>query len=600
MSQSIITKIAARRKRVRITKPTGRKPMRLGALLLKEVSYKDEWRIQATWRDPARRKRWFNNWRAAEEFAQKENKRLDVIKERGAGRFTFNDAADSYLKRCEQRVHAKNRDLTPDSLFAYQRDVENLEPKFGHLRLETITTQDVEDWLIEQRTKFSDHTTSRWLIRLRSILDHAVDRGMLHANPLRVKKIKQLNKYKKRVDIPDRSDLEVLRKFLNQPRPVKNGTLKWSCLRVLVLLGASCGMRAGEVAGLRWDSIDPVTGEIDIKESIAPRAGRKGPKTEAGYRKVPTTPRARDIINEHAELYKQQEGKCVGSVLKTRDMEYLRPHMVSAWFTEVMLEAGLVRPGTKKQPKFTFHALRHWCASHWMKTTGDVHQVAKWLGHKNASMTLDIYGHCLDDSEAREKFERMPDWLNPIVEIDAPLQRRPIQITEPLALPAPTEPALEFNSVEQVERGFHVDVPDIAKPWLKPFIQMLADGISVREAYRLITPQVPPSVMPTGGIRKPRISAQAHVIAELKRLNMPTPKEIAARVRDERILKLHAEKYQAGDIARMMKCGRSVVFRALKSRHKENAHNPLNYNLKPGAAKKAKAQTEHKSQLKLL
>src|SRR6266478_3764626 len=176
MSVSSITKIVARRKRVRITKPTGRKPMRLGALLLKEVSYKDEWRIQATWRDPARRKRWFNNWRAAEEFAQKENKRLDVIKERGAGRFIFNDAADSYLKRCEQRVHAKNnRDLTPDSLFAYQRDVENLEPKFGHLRLETITTQDVEDWLIEQRTKFSDHTTNRWLIRLRSILDRAVD-----------------------------------------------------------------------------------------------------------------------------------------------------------------------------------------------------------------------------------------------------------------------------------------------------------------------------------------------------------------------------------------------------------------------------------------
>jgi hypothetical protein len=170
--------------------------------------------------------------------------------------------------------------------------------------------------------------------------------------------------------------------------------------------------------------------------------------------------------------------------------------------------------------------------------------VAKWLGHKNASMTLDIYGHCLDDPEAREKFERMPDWLSPIVEIDAPVQsRRPIQITEPLALPAPgipqDEAALEFNSVGQVQRDFHIDLPDIAKPWLKPFIQMLADGISVREAYRLITPQVPPSVMPTGGIGKPRISAQAHVIAELKRLNMPTPKEIAARVRDERILKLH-------------------------------------------------------------
>jgi Phage integrase family len=296
-----------------------------------------------------------------------------------------------------------------------------------------------------------------------------------------------------------------------------------------------------------------------------------GSETEAGYRKVPTTPRARDIINEHAELYKQLEGKCVGPVLKSRDMEYLRPHMVSAWFTEVMLEAGLVKPGTKKRPKFTFHALRHWCASHWMKTIGDVHQVAKWLGHKNASMTLDIYGHCLDDPEAREKFERMPDWLSPIVEIDAPVQsRRPIQITEPLALPAPTvtgipqdEAALEFNSVGQVQGGFHVDVPNIAKPWLKPFIEMLAQGIPIRKAYDLITPQVERG-------HRDRLSAKHHVLAEFKRLGLPLPKVLVARWRDEQILKLHAEKYQAGDIARMMKCGRSVVFRALKSRHKGN------------------------------
>src|SRR5262245_40151397 len=101
-----------------MTKPTGRKPMRVGAILLKEVPYKDEWRIQATWRDLSRqklrRKQWFNNWRHAEEVAAKESKRLDVIKEKGAGRYTFNDAADSLLKRCEQRVKAKDPTMTLD------------------------------------------------------------------------------------------------------------------------------------------------------------------------------------------------------------------------------------------------------------------------------------------------------------------------------------------------------------------------------------------------------------------------------------------------------------------------------------------------------
>ena len=54
------------------------------------------------------RKKWFNNWRHAEEFAAKENKRLELLKEKGAGRYTFNDAADSYIKEREHRSKAKD------------------------------------------------------------------------------------------------------------------------------------------------------------------------------------------------------------------------------------------------------------------------------------------------------------------------------------------------------------------------------------------------------------------------------------------------------------------------------------------------------------
>ena len=120
-------------KRVRtITKPTGRKPMRLGAILLKEVPYKaDDWRVQATWRDPDRKKKWFNNWRHAEEFAAKENKRLDELKEKGAGRYTVNDAAESFLTRCRQRAKSKDKTLGLGTLNRYEKGVGFLCDKFG-------------------------------------------------------------------------------------------------------------------------------------------------------------------------------------------------------------------------------------------------------------------------------------------------------------------------------------------------------------------------------------------------------------------------------------------------------------------------------------
>jgi integrase len=573
-----------------MTKPTGRVPKSIGAILLKEVPYQNEWRIQATWRDPDRKKKWFNNWRHAEEFAAKENRRLDELKEKGAGRFTFNDAAESFRKRCEQRTKSKDRTLGLETFQRYDQLVEMLQHKFGKQKLHAISCREIEDWFHELSGKYAASTLRGMLMMLSVVLDHAVIRGMLNANPLRAQKVKLPGKIKKRAEIPDRSDLETLRKYLNQPKPIFNNGLKWSCLKVLVLLGASCGMRAGEVVALRWDSIDRETGEIDIKESIGKLTGRKPPKSEAGYRKIPTTLRAQEILERHAIFYKQTEGRCVGPVLKIRGGKPLDPRMVSLWFTEVMSECGLIKPDTKR-PKFTFHALRHWCASHWMKATnGDVHQVAKWLGHKNASMTLDVYGHCLDDPEAREKFLRIPDWLDPIVEIDAP--SRPLTIPPPIALPAPEETAIKSNvAVPVVDVELPIDVPSMARPWVEQFLKMLFRGTGPIEAYSLIE-------FENG--RQSISSAQHKMLDEFKRLGLPSPRTLYFRWRDERILRLYEQGHQVLEIARMTDCTDGHVYAVLKSRHKVAPLKLLKHKYKRGPTKFKEPQSEHKPQLKLL
>lgn len=68
-------------------KANNRAPKSIGAILLKEVPYKSEWRVQATWKDPpalrkpgsdGRRKEWLSNWRAAEAFAEEQNKKIEA------------------------------------------------------------------------------------------------------------------------------------------------------------------------------------------------------------------------------------------------------------------------------------------------------------------------------------------------------------------------------------------------------------------------------------------------------------------------------------------------------------------------------------------
>lgn len=53
----------------------------------------------------------------------------------------------------------------------------------------------------------------------------------------------------------------------------------------------------------------------------------------------------------------------------------------------------------RKLPKVTFHALRHSHASALIAAGVDVLTVSRRLGHANASITLNVYGHLIERNE---------------------------------------------------------------------------------------------------------------------------------------------------------------------------------------------------------
>lgn len=50
-------------------------------------------------------------------------------------------------------------------------------------------------------------------------------------------------------------------------------------------------------------------------------------------------------------------------------------------------------------PHHGFHAARHYRASQWLTEGVPIHVVSRWLGHAQASMTLNVYAHVLDEIE---------------------------------------------------------------------------------------------------------------------------------------------------------------------------------------------------------
>ena len=408
-----------------------------------KTTYNGADRFVLTWVNEAnrRRKLWYHNWRHAVAAAKWVNAQLEAAK--GKTAFTFNDAADAWIEHCEQRVRAKQPDMTERTVYNYRLHLKQIQQRFGRVLLHEIKTRDIKDWLLKEAERLKHTSLVARLVIIQHVLRYAHERDMLAINPLVVQPVKLPGKKTKRADRPDPSDMEKLREHLDGPRPFCRSRNTWSGIRVAAALGGSCGLRAEEICGLRWDDIDPNTGELDIKNTIVGGWGSRlrlgPPKTEASRRKVQTTFRVRNILDEHAVLYKELFGKCIGHVIRSSRPnalhDFTAPHEISNIFRSTLRGAGLVKEDGKS-PKFSLHALRHWCASNWVKHL-DIHRVSKMLGHSNASMTLDTYGYYIDDPETREKFERMPDWLDTPIEIGAS-GRRP-------ALPTPDPSPIEVN-----------------------------------------------------------------------------------------------------------------------------------------------------------
>jgi len=125
--------------------------------------------------------------------------------------------------------------------------------------------------------------------------------------------------------------------------------------RVLVLLAADGGLRLAEAAGLTWADVNLARGRLTVEG--------KGAKV----RVVALSPRLAQAL---ADLGPGEEGQRVLGV---------NPRRVQAIFAGLCERAGVERRG--------YHALRHSAATRLYRATGDLHVVARHLGHASLDTT---------------------------------------------------------------------------------------------------------------------------------------------------------------------------------------------------------------------
>ena len=264
----------------------------------------------------------------------------------------------------------EQRELKPRTRALYRRLLDRfILPAFGEVSLRDITPQVVRTWhsgLDSSRPTQRAHTYSL----LRSILSTAVTDEILASNPCRVRGAGSAKRVRS-IEPATLGELEVLLEKIPAP------------YRALVLIGAWCGLRFGEVSELRRKDVDLKAKTIHVNRGVV-RVGKEvtvgKPKNIAGVRDIAVPPHLLPILEQHLKEHVAlgREALLFPSV-KDPDVQVhtntLRRHWLKA-----RLAAG--------RPDLRVHDLRHTGAVLAAQSGATLAELMARIGHSTPQMAL--------------------------------------------------------------------------------------------------------------------------------------------------------------------------------------------------------------------
>jgi integrase len=171
---------------------------------------------------------------------------------------------------------------------------------------------------------------------------------------------------------------------------------------VMIKLLLLTGMRRGELCGLEWKDIDVDKRTLAIRRAsqYIPELGvfTKEPKTKSSRRVLPLSGPAAQVLEQHRAWQVTQAQRFgegwneAGRLFTTIDGRPVHPDTVTGWFSKFVARTGL--------PDVTVHGLRHTFISLMIAKGVDIVTVASLAGHAQASTTINMYAHAVQERRA--------------------------------------------------------------------------------------------------------------------------------------------------------------------------------------------------------
>jgi integrase len=173
--------------------------------------------------------------------------------------------------------------------------------------------------------------------------------------------------------------------------------------RLMVLVMAYGGLRAGEVGGLRVQDVDPAGCRIHIRQAVAQTRGAKvigPPKTRSAIRTVTLPCSVTDELAAFADANPPAKDGRLFYSYRGRPLA----HVAINHAVQKSARAAGMRP-------VNAHLLRHTAVSLLIDDGANPRAIQQFVGHSDIKMTLGTYGHLFDYGGAAlaESLERRRD-----------------------------------------------------------------------------------------------------------------------------------------------------------------------------------------------
>jgi integrase len=159
--------------------------------------------------------------------------------------------------------------------------------------------------------------------------------------------------------------------------------------RTFFLCAATTGMRLGELLALRWGDVDWQSRRLWVRRSITRNGTVQEPKTRGSVRAVAITPTLVTALRQH-RMASGFKGEDALIFCTAKGTPLSGVNLVRREFKPALRRAKL--------PEVRFHDLRHSFASLLIAQGEHPKLISEQLGHASTKITLDRYGHLMDQS----------------------------------------------------------------------------------------------------------------------------------------------------------------------------------------------------------